>query len=160
MMGSPKHFDRIILSVALVHDPKASQYTHLPFHSNPSTEDAFTIKNLSLRFAAAWLAACSLTLSLGALAQAPIKYVVYSHHHYDHIAGGKPFKDLGATFIAHKNAKARLAKPKYPDVVVPDVGVGDKHTINLGGVRVDLIYVGRNHSDNSRSPSTSFRSRA
>ena len=26
--------------------------------------------------------------------QAPIKYVVYSHHHYDHIAGGKPFKEL------------------------------------------------------------------
>jgi glyoxylase-like metal-dependent hydrolase (beta-lactamase superfamily II) len=24
--------------------------------------------------------------------KAPIKYVIYSHHHYDHIAGGKPFK--------------------------------------------------------------------
>src|SRR5712692_858951 len=23
----------------------------------------------------------------------PIKYVIYSHHHFDHIAGGKPFKD-------------------------------------------------------------------
>ena len=23
----------------------------------------------------------------------PIKYVLYSHHHFDHIAGGKPFKD-------------------------------------------------------------------
>ena len=26
----------------------------------------------------------------------PIKYLIYSHHHYDHIAGGKPFKDAGA----------------------------------------------------------------
>jgi len=26
----------------------------------------------------------------------PIKYLIYSHHHFDHIAGGKPFKDLGA----------------------------------------------------------------
>ena len=42
------------------------------------------------------------------ITKAPIKYVVYSHSHYDHIAGGKPFKDLGATFIAHKNAKARI----------------------------------------------------
>ena len=81
--------------------------------------------------------------------KAPIKYVVYSHHHYDHIAGGKPFKDLGAEFIAHKNAKARLEKLKYSDVVIPDITVDDKHTLNLGGVRVDLIYVGRNHSDNS-----------
>src|SRR5262249_46496547 len=27
----------------------------------------------------------------------PIKYLIYSHHHFDHIAGGKPFKDAGAT---------------------------------------------------------------
>ena len=40
--------------------------------------------------------------------QAPIRYVIYSHHHYDHIAGGKPFKDAGATFIAHKNAKQKI----------------------------------------------------
>src|SRR3990172_12216642 len=31
------------------------------------------------------------------ITRAPIKYLVYSHHHYDHIAGGKPFKDAGAT---------------------------------------------------------------
>src|SRR3954453_10992689 len=48
--------------------------------------------------------------------QAPIKYLVYSHHHYDHIAGGKPFKDAGATVIAHKNAKERLEALKNPDV--------------------------------------------
>ncbi len=80
---------------------------------------------------------------------APIKYVVYSHHHYDHIAGGKPFKDLGATFIAHRNAKTRLEALKYPDAVIPDVVVDDRHVIDLGGVRVELHYVGRNHSDNS-----------
>ena len=31
----------------------------------------------------------------------PIKYLIYSHHHYDHIAGGKAFKDAGATIVAH-----------------------------------------------------------
>src|SRR5258705_494587 len=46
------------------------------------------------------------------ITQAPIKYVVYSHHHYDHIEGGKPFKDAGATFIAHMNAKTRLEAVK------------------------------------------------
>src|SRR5262245_1281715 len=39
----------------------------------------------------------------------PIKYVVYSHHHFDHIAGGKAIKDAGATFVAHKRAQERLA---------------------------------------------------
>ena len=44
------------------------------------------------------------------ITQAPIKYVIYSHSHFDHIAGGKPFKDLGATFVAQSNAKARIAR--------------------------------------------------
>jgi glyoxylase-like metal-dependent hydrolase (beta-lactamase superfamily II) len=43
------------------------------------------------------------------ITQAPIKYLIYSHHHYDHIAGGKVFKDAGATVIAHHRAKERLA---------------------------------------------------
>jgi glyoxylase-like metal-dependent hydrolase (beta-lactamase superfamily II) len=83
------------------------------------------------------------------ITQAPIRYVIYSHHHYDHIAGGKPFKDLGATFIAHKNAKTRLEALKYPDVVIPDETVDDRRVIELGGTRLELHYVGRNHSDNS-----------
>ena len=44
----------------------------------------------------------------------PIKYLIYSHHHFDHIAGGKAFKDAGATIIAHKRAKERLAVLKDP----------------------------------------------
>src|SRR6188768_4357458 len=38
----------------------------------------------------------------------PVKFLIYSHHHFDHIAGGKAFKDAGARIIAHKNATARL----------------------------------------------------
>jgi glyoxylase-like metal-dependent hydrolase (beta-lactamase superfamily II) len=82
------------------------------------------------------------------ITKAPIKYVIYSHHHYDHIAGGKPFKDLGAKFIAHKRAKERLVELKNPDVVIPDETVGDKKTIKLGGTTLELSFVGDNHSDN------------
>jgi glyoxylase-like metal-dependent hydrolase (beta-lactamase superfamily II) len=80
---------------------------------------------------------------------APVKYVVYSHHHYDHIAGGKPFKDAGATFVAHRNAQKQLAALKNPEIVLPDQVVDERSTIELGGTRLDLVYVGRNHSDNS-----------
>jgi|RhiMetdeSRZDD1v2_1073273.scaffolds.fasta_scaffold259696_1 glyoxylase-like metal-dependent hydrolase (beta-lactamase superfamily II) len=83
------------------------------------------------------------------ITQAPIKYVIYSHAHYDHIAGGKPFKDLGATFIAHKNAKARIVELKPDDVVVPDQVVDKQKTISLGGTTLELIYVGKNHSDST-----------
>ena len=83
------------------------------------------------------------------LTKAPIKYLIYSHHHYDHIAGGKPFKAAGTLVVAHRRAKEHLARLKNPDVVVPDVGVGNRHVIALGGTRLELHYVGRNHSDNS-----------
>ena len=83
------------------------------------------------------------------ITKAPIKYVIYSHAHYDHIAGGKPFKDLGATFIAHKNAKARIEQLKPADVVVPDQVVDNKKTIELGGTKLELLYLGKNHSDSS-----------
>jgi glyoxylase-like metal-dependent hydrolase (beta-lactamase superfamily II) len=83
------------------------------------------------------------------ITKAPIKYVIYSHLHYDHIAGGKPFKDLGATFIAHKNAKDRIVQLKPADVVVPDQTVGDKKVVKLGGTTLELLYVGKNHSDST-----------
>jgi len=79
----------------------------------------------------------------------PIKYVIYSHHHFDHIAGGKPFKDAGAKFIAHRRAKARLAVLKDPHTVLPDETVNDTATIKLGDTALELTYIGLNHSDNS-----------
>jgi glyoxylase-like metal-dependent hydrolase (beta-lactamase superfamily II) len=81
--------------------------------------------------------------------KAPIKYLIYSHHHYDHAAGGKPFKEAGAKIIAHRRAKERLASLKPADVPVPDEVVDQKRAIKLGGTTLELHYVGRNHSDSS-----------
>jgi glyoxylase-like metal-dependent hydrolase (beta-lactamase superfamily II) len=83
------------------------------------------------------------------ITKAPIRYLVYSHHHYDHIAGGKVFKDAGARVIAHERAKDRLTALKGLDVVIPDQAVGNKHTMRLGGTTLELHYTGRNHSDSS-----------
>jgi glyoxylase-like metal-dependent hydrolase (beta-lactamase superfamily II) len=79
----------------------------------------------------------------------PIKYVIYSHSHFDHITGGQPFKDLGARFIAHKNAKAQLERLQPPNIVMPDELVEEQRTLSLGDTTLELRYVGRNHSDNS-----------
>ena len=79
----------------------------------------------------------------------PIRYVIYSHSHFDHIAGGQPFKDLGAVFVAHRNAKARIAALKPADVVVPDEEVDEKREITLGDTTLELNYVGKNHSDST-----------
>jgi glyoxylase-like metal-dependent hydrolase (beta-lactamase superfamily II) len=83
------------------------------------------------------------------ITSAPIRYVIYSHSHFDHIAGGQPFKDLGAVFVAHRNAKARIAALKPADVVVPDEEVDDQRIITLGDTTLELNYVGKNHSDST-----------
>jgi glyoxylase-like metal-dependent hydrolase (beta-lactamase superfamily II) len=51
--------------------------------------------------------------------------------------------------VAHRNAKARLEALRHPDVVIPDEAVDDFRAIELGGVRVELHDLGRNHSDNT-----------
>jgi glyoxylase-like metal-dependent hydrolase (beta-lactamase superfamily II) len=83
------------------------------------------------------------------ITSAPIRYLIYSHHHYDHIAGGQAFKDAGATIVAHRRAKERLEKLQDPATPLPDQIVDDRHTIMLGGTTLELSYVGLNHSDST-----------
>ena len=79
----------------------------------------------------------------------PVKFLIYSHHHFDHIAGGKAFKDAGAKIIAHKNATAHLAPLKDPHTPMPDESIGNKKVIKLGGTTMELLYLGANHSDSN-----------
>lgn len=79
----------------------------------------------------------------------PIRYLIYSHHHFDHIAGGKPFKDAGARIVAHKRAKERLAVIKDPATPLPDETFEKRRTIKLGDTALELTYLGLNHSDST-----------
>lgn len=75
-----------------------------------------------------------------------VKYLIYSHDHRDHIAGGEVFADT-AIVVAHDNAKADIIGEKRP-TAVPDITFSDRMTIELGGQVVELSYLGRSHSDN------------
>jgi glyoxylase-like metal-dependent hydrolase (beta-lactamase superfamily II) len=77
----------------------------------------------------------------------PIRYVVYSHDHADHISGGQVFADT-AVVVAHENARVTVIGERRP-TAVPNVTFSDRMTIELGGTALELVYVGRNHSDNS-----------
>ena len=77
----------------------------------------------------------------------PIRYVVYSHDHADHISGGEVWADT-AVVIAHQNARRPIAEEKRP-TAPPQITFSDALDIELGGTVMELRYVGRNHSDNS-----------
>ena len=79
----------------------------------------------------------------------PIRYLIYSHHHFDHIAGGQAFKQAGARIVAHTRAKQRLELLNEPHTVLPDETVDRQRTITLGGTALELTYIGPNHSDST-----------
>lgn len=93
--------------------------------------------------AATWLKAKIKTLT-----DQPVRYVIYSHHHDDHITGGSVFADQ-ASFISHAAAREKILQAADPKTPVPDLTFTDRMSIDLGGKHVELIYTGKNHSDNS-----------
>ena len=77
----------------------------------------------------------------------PVKYLIYSHHHEDHISGGEVFSDT-ATVIAHEKAVPAMIADKVP-TALPDITFSDHMIVELGGKTVELTYIGVCHSDNS-----------
>ncbi len=77
----------------------------------------------------------------------PVKYLIYSHDHADHISGGEVFADT-AIVIAHERTKAVILNERRP-TAVPDLTFSNRMTIELGGKKAELAYLGKNHSDNS-----------
>lgn len=93
--------------------------------------------------AAAWL-----KTEIAKLTDQPVRYVVYSHHHGDHITGGSVFA-AGAAFVSHAAARAYIADAADALTPVPTITFDNRMFIDLGGKHVELIHTGRNHSDNS-----------
>src|SRR5215207_6459127 len=86
--------------------------------------------------------------AIQAVTEQPVRYLVYSHDHADHATGGGVFADT-ATFVSHRNAVEKIAALNDPRTPVPQIAFTDRLSIELGDTTIELIYTGRNHSDNS-----------
>jgi glyoxylase-like metal-dependent hydrolase (beta-lactamase superfamily II) len=82
---------------------------------------------------------------------APVRYVLYSHHHQDHASGAAVFNDT-AELVAHENFVAALkasaganeaAAKRFAAVLPPESTYSGRRTITLGGKRVEMIHPGR-----------------
>ncbi len=94
----------------------------------------------------------------------PIKKLVISHYHADHIYGIQAFEELGAEIIAPLGAqeyirsdaaKERLEERRFSldpwvnertHLVLPDVTISQSTTFTLGGLTFVINYLGRAHS--------------
>ena len=75
-----------------------------------------------------------------------VKYLIYSHDHWDHVSGGQVFDE--AIVVSHVNTKEKIIGERR-DTAVPTVTFSESMTVTLGGSTVHLLYLGKNHSDNS-----------
>lgn len=86
---------------------------------------------------------------------APLRYVVLTHYHYDHTDGASAFQGPGVQFVAQENLvrNLRLLKPlervnqgvlgtvaEAPEVL-PDVTYADTLTLTVGGREIRLHHV-------------------
>jgi glyoxylase-like metal-dependent hydrolase (beta-lactamase superfamily II) len=93
--------------------------------------------------AAAWLKA-----EITKLTSQPVRYVIYSHDHADHINGGAVFAET-ATFVSHWEARRHILTDSRSETPLPDLTFTDRMFLDLGGRHVELIYTGKNHSESS-----------
>ena len=90
--------------------------------------------------------AISMIQAIKSITDEPIKYLFYSHNHWDHASGGQVFKDIGSTIIAHEYAYHYIEANTGPDQVLPDeVWSGSRNDVTVGGVTLELHYYGGSH---------------
>jgi glyoxylase-like metal-dependent hydrolase (beta-lactamase superfamily II) len=85
----------------------------------------------------------------------PVRYLIYSHHHPDHISGAGYFSDT-AIIVAHENAVAAIKIENVKEeniekgyvVPLPDLTFSQDLEINLGGKNIILRHLGTAHTDN------------
>jgi glyoxylase-like metal-dependent hydrolase (beta-lactamase superfamily II) len=76
----------------------------------------------------------------------PVRYVVYTHAHADHISGGQVFQREGALVVANRRAIEPIVGERLP-TALPNRVFDTDMTITLGGETVQLHRVAPSHSD-------------
>jgi glyoxylase-like metal-dependent hydrolase (beta-lactamase superfamily II) len=74
-----------------------------------------------------------------------VNYLVYSHHHADHVGAASLF-DKSVTRIGHEETRNLLLRDNDPARPPNEETFQDLRTLEIGGERIDLTWFGANHS--------------
>jgi len=78
----------------------------------------------------------------------PVKFVLNTHHHPDHVGNNQGFIDAGATVLALDALKTRMASdPRTKDIPgLPTQTFAKDYVLKLGGAEVQAHSYGRGHT--------------
>ena len=96
--------------------------------------------------------------ALAKVSPGPVRLVVNTHWHPDHVGGNAALRRAGAEIIAHDDTRARMTSrqlmspyevevPAAPRDALPIVTFDDTLSLHLNGTRVMLVHVPAAHSD-------------
>jgi cyclase len=88
----------------------------------------------------------------------PVRYVIDTHWHFDHVGGNAIFAKDGAAIIAQENTRARLmteqpnplgraAQRAFAPAFWPRITFADRLTLHVNGDDVDVLHFPGGHTD-------------
>ena len=82
------------------------------------------------------------------ISPAPVKYVINTHHHPDHVGNNQKFIDGGATVVASDALKTLMASDPRTRTIpgLPTQTFAKDYTLRFGGAEVRLYSFGRGHT--------------
>jgi cyclase len=92
------------------------------------------------------------------VSKGPVRLVVNTHWHFDHVGGNQALADSGAIIIAQENVRKLMSEARQlagigrktepsPEAARPVITFCDRLGLHFAGQDIDLIYVGPAHTN-------------
>lgn len=96
--------------------------------------------------------------ALATVTDQPVRFVVNTHWHGDHVGGNENLGNAGAVIVAHDNVRQRMSSdqfmaafnstvPAAPAKALPVITFGESLSLHLNGDTMQVIHVPSAHTD-------------
>jgi len=96
--------------------------------------------------------------AIAAISDQPVKYLINTHWHFDHVGGNESFAKAGSLIVAHENVRKRMAVdqviglagrkvPASPEMALPIFTYTRAITLHFNGDEIAVVHIPLAHTD-------------